>query len=255
VSRLTQRVGPTCTPAHARGEITDVAIAGDRAVWTTRYGGTTRVLGASIIDCVEWLLARPDPHVTRVAGLAGHGRVLAFALRRSRASAVGVVRDHWRTVPLARSITGVAAMAAEDRRVAVLHVDGRVAVLTRDGHVAKRFFAGADVRAIALQGQTLAVLRSGAVDVYRLGSDQPARNVSVPSNARSVDLQYGIVVVASGRDVVAANIETGRTVTLFRAPGKVAAQIEAPGAVVQYNIGGRGYLRFVPMSVIEARTA
>jgi hypothetical protein len=146
-------------------------------------------------------------------------------------------------------------MAAEDRRVAVLHVDGTVAVLARDGRVAKRFFAGDDARAIALQGKTLAVLRSGAVDVYRLGSDQPARAARVPSNARSVDLQYGIVVVASGRDVVAANIETGRTARLFRAPGRVAVQIEAPGAVVQYNIGGRGYLRFVPMSVIEARTA
>jgi hypothetical protein len=44
-------------------------------------------------------------------------------------------------------------------------------------------------------------------------------------------------------------------VRLFRAPGSAAVQIEAPGAVVQYNIGGRGYLRFVPMSVIEARTA
>jgi hypothetical protein len=33
----------------------------------------------------------------------------------------------------------------------------------------------------------------------------------------------------------------------------VAAQIESPGAAVQFNVGVRGYLRFIPMSVIEAR--
>jgi hypothetical protein len=152
-------------------------------------------------------------------------------------------------------MTGIAAISADDRRVVVLHDDGTVAVVARDGHVVKRFFAGDDARTIALQGKTLAVLRSGAVDVYRLGSTQPAQAVRVPSNARSVDLQYRIVVVASGRDVLAVNLATNRSVRLFRAPSNVAAQIEPPGAVVQYNIGGRGYLRFVPMSAIEARTA
>jgi len=35
----------------------------------------------------------------------------------------------------------------------------------------------------------------------------------------------------------------------------VVAQIEAPGAAIQFNLGDHGYLRFIPMSVIEARTS
>jgi hypothetical protein len=34
----------------------------------------------------------------------------------------------------------------------------------------------------------------------------------------------------------------------------VAAQIDSPGAVVQFNAGGHGYLRLIPMSTIEAHT-
>jgi hypothetical protein len=44
------------------------------------------------------------------------------------------------------------------------------------------------------------------------------------------------------------------TAVLFRAPAAVSVQLEAPGAAIQYNAGGHGYLRFVPLNAIEART-
>jgi hypothetical protein len=251
VSRLTQKVGPTCLRTHASGGITDVAIAGDRAVWTTRYGGNTRILGASIIDCVEWVLARPT--ATSVAGLAGDGGVLAFALR-GKASTVGLVPGHWQTVPISRSTSPVTGISAYGRRVAVLHADGTVTIATRSGHVVTRLFVGA-ARRITYQGDTLAVLGKGQLATFDTVSGQRLGSWPVPTGARSVDLQYGIALVAVGHDVVAVNTRTGRRTTIFHAPSRVAAQIEEPGAVVQFNVGERGYLRFVPMSVIEARTS
>ena len=107
VTRLTRASGPTCLPTHAPGGITNVAIAGSRAIWTVTYGGKTRVIGAEITDCQEWVVARPAAGVERVAGLAGDGDVLAYALAPAQEtrllsgaspvlSSVGVVPLFWR---------------------------------------------------------------------------------------------------------------------------------------------------------------
>ena len=253
VSRLTQRVGPTCLPTHEAGGITDVAIAGDRAVWTTRYGADTRVLTASIINCVEWVVTRPVTGA-RVADLSGDREVLAVALAGKGASNVGLVPAGWRSLELAHTNSRITAISADQRRVAVLDADGTIRIVTRAGRVTRHFFVG-EAHTIALQHKMLAVLHSRNVDVYRLGSTRPVRTWSVPSSASSIDLQYGIVLVTAGRDVLALNTATGHAARLLSAPGKVAAQIEEPGAAVQFNVGGRGYLRFLPMSVIEARTS
>jgi hypothetical protein len=249
-ARLTQRVGPTCLPTHAAGGITNVAIAGDRAVWTTRYSGRTRVLAASIINCVEWVIARPAAGRQRVTGLAGDGGVLAFALNRS----VGVVPGGWRSNDITRTNDTLTAISADSGRVAELHADGTVAVVSRGGRSEGHFYVG-KARAIALRRGTLAALRRGSLDVYDTASGRLVHSWKVPAGARSVDLQYGIALLAAGRDVIAVNVTTGRTARLFHAPGRVAAQIEAPGAAVQFNVGDRGFLRFIPMSAIEAQTS
>lgn len=67
-------------------------------------------------------------------------------------------------------------------------------------------------------------------------------------------MQYGIALITAGHDVYAVNTVTGRTARLFHAPARVAAQIEAPGAAIEFNVAGRGHLAFVPMSRIEAST-
>ena len=86
MSILTKPTGASCLPSHAPGGITNVALAGSRALWTTTYGSTTRVLAASIINCEEWVVARPGAG-QQVTGLAGDGPLLTYALARSPMSA------------------------------------------------------------------------------------------------------------------------------------------------------------------------
>jgi hypothetical protein len=212
------------------------------------------VLAASIIDCVEWVIARPVAGVQSVAGLSGDGGMLAYSLARPGASSVGLVPRAWRGVDIARSNGRAAAISTDSGRVAVLYQDGTVTVVTAGGRLAARFSVG-DARAIALRRNRLAVLRRGTLDVYDTASGHRVSSWTIPATATSVDVQYGIALVTAGRDVLAVNTATGRTARLLHAPGRVAAQIEAPGAAVQFNVGARGYLRFIPMSVIEARTS
>lgn len=257
VSRLTRQVGPTCLPTHASGGITDVALAGPRAVWTTRYGRQTRVLAASIIHCHEWVVARPIQGVQRVAGLSGDGGLLAYALgwtsRTRHTASVGLVPQFWRGLSLARSNSQVVSVSADSGRVATVYANGTVVVLTPGTQVVKRLRVET-AGAMALRRDTLAVVGHGTLDVYNVSSGRRVHAWNIPASATSVDLHYGIAVIAAGRDVLAMNVDTGRTARLLRAPAQVSAEIEAPGAVIQFNVGTQGYLRFVPMSLVEART-
>ena len=109
-------------------------------------------------------------------------------------------------------------------------------------------------RAIALRPGTLAVLtRRGTLDVYETASRKRLHSWRVPAKAASLDLHYGIALVTAGRDVFAVNVDTGRTARLMHAPARVSAELEGLGAVIQFNTAGRGHVRFVPMSQIEAR--
>jgi hypothetical protein len=154
---------------------------------------------------------------------------------------------------LSRSTAQIAAISADSGRVATLYRNGTVTVLSTSGSLVSSFTAG-PARAIALRGDTIAVLRTGRLDVYRAATGVLAHSWPVPANARSIDLQYGIAVLAAGDDVLALNVATGRTARLLHAPGRVTARIDSPGAVVQFNVGGHGYLRLIPMSTIESRT-
>lgn len=251
VARVTHPSAATCLPGHGAGGVTNVAMGGGRLVWTTRYGNRTRVLAASTIGCREWVVARSAPG-TPVAALSGDGSVLAYAL----GGAVGVIEaesDDWYGEALSQSAVPVSAISVDSDRVATLYRDGTVTVMSEGGALVSRFAAGA-ARAVALRGDKVVVLRSGHLDVYSAETGLLAHSWRVPANARSVDLHYGIAVIAAGDDVFALNVATGRTARLLHAPGRVAAQLDSPGAVVQFNAGGHGYLRFIPMSTLEART-
>jgi len=226
-------------------------MGGGRLIWTTRYGDKTRVLAASTIGCKEWVVARPAPG-TPVAALAGDGSELAYALQGDVA-VVEAESDDWYGEVLSRSAVQIAAISVDSNRIATLYRDGTVKVMSTSGSLVSSFAAG-PARAIALRGDTVAVLRSGRLDVYSAGTGVLAKSWPVPANARSVDLQYGIAVIAAGDSVFALNVATGRSARLLHARGRVAARIDSPGAVVQFNAGGHGHLRFIPMSTIEART-
>jgi len=251
VARVTHPSAATCLPGHAAGGVTNVAMAGDRLDWTTRYGSTTRVLAASTIGCKEWVVARPGSRV-RVADLAGDGGVLAYTV----GGTVGLVSndsDDWYGDVLSRSAVPVAAISVDNGQVATLYRDGTVKVMSALGTFVISFAAG-PARAIALRAGTVAALRSGHLDVFNATTGALTHSWPVPADARTVDLHYGIAVVAAGGNVFALNVATGRTARLLHAPGRVAAQLDSPGAVVQFNAGGHGYLRLIPMSTIEART-
>jgi hypothetical protein len=251
VARVTHPSAATCLPKHRPGGVTNVAMGGGRLIWTTRYGNRTRVLAASTIGCREWVVKRAAPGAP-VAALAGDGSVLAYALQGS----VGVVEaesDDWYGEVRSQSAVPIAAMSVDSNRVATLNRDGTVKVMSSEGDLVSSFAAG-PARAIALRGDTLAVLGTGRLNIYSAATGTLTKSWHVPANARSVDVHYGIALVTAGNDVFALNISTGRTARLLHAPGRVAARIDSPGAVVQFNAGGHGYLRFIPMSTIEART-
>ena len=257
VSRLTQPSGPSCLPTHEPGGITDVAIAGSRAIWTTRYGGETRVLAASIINCEEWVVARPTAAGRRVSALSGDGGVLAYSYapqpNGSAAGAVGIVPERWRGVPLAAAGGGALAVSADGDRIAALRADGSVSVVSRTGRLLRRLAVGR-ATSLSLRADRVAVVGGGRLDVYDLRTGARVHGWSVPATSDAVDLHFGVALVTAGRDVLAFNVRNGRHVRLLHAPGRVAAQLEAAGAAIQFNAAGHGNLRFVPMHEIEALT-
>lgn len=252
VARVTHPNAATCLSSHGPGGVTNVAMGGSRLVWTTRYGDRTRVLAASTIGCKEWVVARPAPGAP-VAALAGDGTVLAYALQGS-VETVDAESDNWYGEVVSQSPARVTAISVDSGRVATLYRNGTATVTSTEGDPVSSFATGT-ARAIALRGDTVAVLRSGRLDVYNAGTGVLAHSWPVPANARSADLAYGIAVIAAGDDVLALNAATGHTARLLHAPGRVAAQVDSPGAVVQYNAGGHGYLRFIPLSTLEKRTS
>jgi hypothetical protein len=270
VTRLTRWLGPQCLPAHDPGGITNVAISGSKAAWTTTYGGRTRVLAASITDCQEWVVARPRTGVEDVTALASDTGILAYALGPEQGFAantishVGVVPASWRGVPVERLRGRIVALSAYDRRIATLGSDGTAAITdlavgvdkTRStptrGTLAGEIQIG-QARAIALRDHVLMALSGrGTLDVYSLPSGRLLRSWPAPASASSLDVQYGIALITAGSDVYTLDTATGKTARLFHAPARVAAQIEAPGAAIEFNRVGHGHIAFVPMSRIEA---
>jgi hypothetical protein len=251
VAHVTHPSGPTCLATRRAGGVTNVAMGGGRLIWTTRSGQARRVFAASTIGCKEWGVTRPAPG-TPVPALAGDGSVLAYAVSGS-VGVVDVESDNWYGEVVSQSAVPVTGISVDSDRIATLYRDGTVTVTNSEGDPVSSFAAGS-ARAIALRGDTVAVLRGERLDVYSAQTGLLTHSWRVPANAQSVSLHYRIAVIAAGDNVVALNVVTGRTARLLHAPGRVAAQIDAPGAVVQFNAGGHGYLRLIPMSTIEART-
>jgi hypothetical protein len=255
VTRLTRAMGLTCPPVHAAGGITNVAIAGSRAAWTLNYGGRMRVLAAVISDCAEWVVARAQRG--SVSLLGGDGGVLAYTLSpRATASGdatAGVVSSTWNGTSLGHYEGAVRGLSVDGGRVAVLGSSGSVSIQTQAGQSVARINVGS-ARAVALRGDVLAALTARTIDVYTVDGSRRIASWHSPAGATSIDVHFGIAVLAAGRDVYAVDLTTGRSARIFRAPTAVRAQIEAPGVSLQYNVGRRGYVRFLPMSTIEAST-
>ena len=163
--------GRRVVPARARARRDhNVAIAGSRAMWTTTYGGVTRVLAGSIIECVDWVVARPatNQHVTgtrrrRAAAhlLAGApGRRGARALER-RARPAQLERRSDRHV--ARPDAGALGRRG---RVAALGSRGLVTISTPGSKVAQPRPRRARPRDLAARRHARRARRTGALSVF-----------------------------------------------------------------------------------------
>lgn len=134
-------------------------------------------------------MARPGPGAP-VAGLAGDGGVLAYALRGGTVGLVSSDEDDWYGEALSHSAVPVTGISVDSDRVATLYRDGTVTVLTEGGHTLSSFAAG-PARAIALQGNAVAVLRSGHLDLYNAETGVLTHSWHVPADARSVGFTTG----------------------------------------------------------------
>jgi hypothetical protein len=261
-SRLTQESGPTCTGRHAPGGITDVRIAGARAEWVTTYGGVSTVLAASIIRCQEWVLARPRAGAggDQLAGLAGNGRVLSFAVARHERELRGLAsvaalrpgsESRTQTVLAGRFVPR--ALVADGSRLAVLRDDGAVEIDRLDGTLEQRIDVG-NVRAIALRANRLVALTNRVLYVFDAKTGKLLRGWRAPIGLRPrVDVQFGVAALTDGHVVYALDLETGRIAALARtATPLTGVEIEAPGIAYAYNSGGVGRGLFIRFADIEA---
>jgi hypothetical protein len=261
VSRLTSANEATCTPGHAAGGITEVALGGITAEWVTTYGGTSTVLAANIIACREWVIARlkPGPAGDRLGGIAADGGVLAYAIGRGERELRGqallstVVRAGVRGRAIADGLGIPVAVSVDTKRIAVLRQDGTVDVHGKGGRLIATIETSS-ARSIAIRrGLLVALTAPDRLDVYEVASGRLIRSVPTPAGVRpAVDLHYGVAVVTAGTRVYAIDVRSGRRALVARAPSAVRAQIEAPGIVYQFNRNGRGYLRFIPFAVVSS---
>jgi hypothetical protein len=237
-----------------------VAIGGISAVWVGSKGGATKLIVSDSKTCMERVLATPSS--ANGILLAGDRHFLSFVTPklhgRARAG-IDLIRDYPRYQhPLLerRDLslpTAVRAISADGERVAAMLADDRVEVFTSKGKLIRTLTPGSP-RALALRGDELAVLtRADTVEVWNVTTANLEHTWPAPRRATSVDVHFGIVVLAAGRTVYAMRLESGRTVLLARAPRSLHAQIEAIGVVYQYNIGRKGFLRFIPLSAVERK--
>jgi hypothetical protein len=219
-ARLTNETGPTCRVRHAPGGITDVRVAGPRAEWVTTYGGVSTVFSASIISCQEWVLARlrPGAEGDRLAGLAGDGNVLTYAITHHEHRLRGLAsvsllpkESEWRTRTIFAGRAAPRALAADAQRVATLDQNGTVEIRGIEGSLESRFRVGMP-RAIALRANRLVALEAGTVRQFNAATGELITRWPVPSGVEPrIDVHFGVAVLTRGHTVFGIDLETGRT--------------------------------------------
>jgi hypothetical protein len=254
--QLTQLDDHIC-PAGPGSHVTALAVGGIRAAWLVqRPGGRQWLISATIVACEERIVASaPAGNAAATArGLVGDGGLVAFSALGAP-GVQAVFRDRGKTDrsavaghALAPS-TGSVALSADDDRAAALRGNGTIEIRSKFG-VLESVVHAPGARAVALRGGNLAVLAGNHLDLYDVASGTRSHSWRAPATARSVDMQFGVATLAAGRNVYAVQVATGRTALLARAPGRVEAQIEAPGVVYRYNAAGSGEFRFVPFAKV-----
>jgi hypothetical protein len=231
--------------------ITDVAMGGMRLAWRTAEGRRQTVWASTVIRCVERVVARSSSRLaTTIGPMAADGVTLVFPINSRRSQSRLAFVDGQQRVQGTESTSGVVRRLAVDSGRVALAMRNRVELRGPNG--AQRTVRSHGLRAIALRGDTLAVLRRNRLDVYRADSGRLVKRWRVPPGIRpEVDLHYGIAVFTARNMVFALRLSSGRMIRLATAPGPTSAQIEATGVVYRYNLGARGFLAYVPFAAVE----
>ena len=246
--RVSAPAGPTCQLRPSGVEISSVAIGGFRAEWLVSQPGSARLVAGSPL-CQEWVLGRfSSPNA--VTALTGDGGTLAFATTVNRRSSVSTVNAKYRPQQIATG-AGVPRLASDRARVAILWPDGSVDVRARGGALVASIRTGA-AQAVALQGNMLAVLRHGSLEIYNVRAGTLVHRWPVPAGATGVDLQYGVAAFTQGRSALVLDTRTGRTAVVGHGLAPlVGVQIEAPGLAYAWTTGAKGVAQFVTTRQID----
>jgi hypothetical protein len=255
VSRLTEEDELTCRQTHGRARIGTVAVGGIGAEWTTATGRLERVLSATIVDCVERIIATARGHDSDLVSLAADGGLLAYAVSYGPGAggSVGVVGAQMRAKTISTRLSAPLAVHVDAGRVAVLGADGQVELISARGQLLQTFWPTAPT-AVALRGDRLLVLtRDARLEVFDALTGESLATWSVPRGlSPALDAHFGVAVVTNRSTVFAVDLDTGRVATLVKTPGRVTAEIEAAGVAYGYTARGRGHVRFVSFAQIEA---
>jgi hypothetical protein len=214
VSKLGRRPDALCEQRPSTGSgITDIAVAGNRALWLAYAGGNRRdwILETATttrpterqLELLEVDVDAPPPIVLGVAS----EQVMPYSI----GSIVKVLRANGARLYTWKAPGRVTNTTAYNANVAVFVAGGRCYVLSPTGTIQARYtFAPGSVQEFALAGVGLVVqLTRGRIEIRRGAA---VRRLTLPPGARMLDYAQGIVLyklrgqirgraVASGKDV------------------------------------------------------
>ncbi len=236
VRRLGKHPDAVCSEGPATGSgVTDLAVAGNRALWLAYAGGNLRdwqLFTATAtrpqereLEFREVDVDAPAPIVLGVAS----GSVMPYSVGSTvKALAANGKRLYTWTAPA--TVTNTTAYR---QQVAVFVEGGTCVVLSPSGTVQQTYvFRPGSVQEFALAGIGLVVQLPGGKVEIRKGA--AVRTVQLPAAARMLDFAEGIVLYQVGHAIRARRISNGKD-TLLRTGSH--AQLESSG--LSYAVGKR----------------
>jgi hypothetical protein len=257
VQRISAPEGPTCVPGRPTG-ISAVAIGGFRTEWLAESGKQAAVVVGSP-RCQEWVVRRllRGPAGERVVAMAADGKTLAFGVTEHQRelrglASVDVVAGTFSPRTILTGRVQPVGLAVDGGVVATALADGTVDLRTVLGRRLAKLHVG-DARAIALDGGKLVVLRPARVDVYDQSGGRE-RTIPIPrATASRLDVEYGIAVLAAGRQALAIDLTTGREAVVGSAASTLlGVAIERPGVAFAATNARGGIAKFVPLARVQS---
>ncbi len=237
VHRLGRHTDAICNEGPSTGSgVTDIAVAGNRALWLEYAGGNLRdwVLQTATttrpterqLEFREVDVDAPPPIVLGVASEQMMPYSIGPTVKVLKANGARVYT--WQAPGRVTNTTAYGAM------VAAFVAGGRCFVLSPAGNVRQTFtFAPGSVQEFALAGAGLVVqLSDGRVDIRR--GSAVVRTLRLPPGARMLDYAEGILLYKLGAQIRGRRVSTGRDRLLRRA---AYAVLEHNG--LSYAVGRR----------------